>query len=190
MTTISHSKHSTIFWTSIAHPANPNLNFYAVVTELGICRLTWPHQSMNDVTAWVTKYMPNARLLRDDERLRSYTSQLQEYFSGQRTQFDLPLDLQGTAFQREVWHALTAIPYGETRSYSAMAAVIGKPAAVRAVGAANGANPVPVIVPCHRVIGKNNGLTGFRGGLQMKEDLLRLEGYVDYSAAGHIKFQF
>lgn len=187
MTTISQS---TLFWTSIAHPANPTLKFYAAATELGICRLTWPHQSMNDMTAWVTKHMPNARLLRDDERLIVYTTQLQEYFRGQRTEFDLPLDMRGTAFQREVWKALTAIPYGEARSYSAIAATVGKPAAVRAVGAANGANPVPVIVPCHRVIGKNNTLTGFRGGLQMKEELLRLEGYVDYTTAGHDRFQF
>ncbi|MCU6708250.1 methylated-DNA--[protein]-cysteine S-methyltransferase [Paenibacillus sp. J5C_2022] len=187
MTTIPQS---TLFWTSVVHPAYPSLPLYAVATELGICRLTWPHESMDDVTAWAAKHMPNTRLIKDDERMSLYAAQLQEYFRGERTGFDLPLDMRGTAFQREVWKALTAIPYGETRSYSAIAAAIGKPSAVRAVGSANGANPVPVIVPCHRVIGKNNALTGFRGGLHMKEELLRLEGYYDYKAAGHARFQF
>ncbi|MGY0503842.1 methylated-DNA--[protein]-cysteine S-methyltransferase [Luteimonas sp. e5] len=102
--------------------------------------------------------------------------QLHEYFAGQRQQFELPLDAHGTMFQRSVWAALQAIPYGQTCSYARLAQAIGKPAAVRAVGAANGRNPIPIIVPCHRVIGADGTLTGFGGGLPTKQFLLRLEG--------------
>jgi len=101
--------------------------------------------------------------------------QLQAYFAGELCQFDLPLDLAGTEFQRRVWLELTRIPYGETRSYQDMANAIGAPKAVRAVGAANGANPVVIVVPCHRVIGSNGKLVGFGGGLPLKRRLLSLE---------------
>ena len=101
--------------------------------------------------------------------------QLTEYFAGARREFDLPLKLSGTEFQLSVLHALQQIPYGETTSYSDIAERIGRPKAVRAVGAANGRNPIPIIVPCHRVIGSHGDLTGFGGGLDPKEALLRLE---------------
>ncbi len=112
---------------------------------------------------------------RDDARLVPVMRQLDEYFAGKRVQFDLKIALHGTEFQLAVWHALQKIPYGETRSYSEIARTIGRPAAVRAVGAANGANPIPIIVPCHRVIGSNGSLTGFGGGLGVKRRLLDLE---------------
>lgn len=100
--------------------------------------------------------------------------QLEEYFSGTRTEFDVPLDLslQGTEFQRNAWTALAKIPFGETKSYKAQAALIGKPNAIRAVGTANGKNPIPIILPCHRVIGSDGGLHGFAGGLDKKRLLL------------------
>lgn len=101
--------------------------------------------------------------------------QLEEYFSGRRTQFDLPLAAKGTDFQQSVWQALCKIPYGETWSYQQLADEIGNPKAVRAVGLANGKNPISVIVPCHRVIGKNGKLTGYAGGVETKEKLLQLE---------------
>ena len=101
--------------------------------------------------------------------------QLLEYFQGERQQFDLDLKPHGTSFQLEVLAALTEIPYGETRSYAEIAAQIGRPKAVRAVGAANGRNPLPIVIPCHRVIGKNGSLTGFGGGLPLKQQLLELE---------------
>ena len=104
--------------------------------------------------------------------------QLQEYFAGERRAFDLALLMPGTPFQRAVWSALTAIPYGETVSYAELARRLGRPRAVRAVGSANGANPVPIIVPCHRVIGSDGSLTGFGGGLEVKRRLLALEGAV------------
>jgi len=102
--------------------------------------------------------------------------QLRSYFSGDRQQFTLPLAAAGTPFQQSVWQALCAIPYGETRSYRQLAEAIGNPKAVRAVARANGANPLSIVVPCHRVIGADGTLTGYAGGLQMKARLLALEG--------------
>ena len=101
--------------------------------------------------------------------------QLTDYFAGRRRDFDLPLDFGGTEFQRSVWETLLTIPYGETWSYARVAELLGKPTATRAVGAANGQNPIPIVSPCHRVIGKNGSLTGFGGGLPLKEKLLALE---------------
>lgn len=102
--------------------------------------------------------------------------QLDAYFAGQRRDFDLPLAPRGTPFQLQVWQALRSIPFGQTWSYARLAQAIDNPSAMRAVGAANGRNPIPIIVPCHRVIGANGTLTGFGGGLPTKEFLLRLEG--------------
>src|SRR6476659_2261805 len=102
--------------------------------------------------------------------------QLAEYFAGRRTEFALALDPSGTDFQRSVWDALRTIPFGETRSYAQIAKQIGKPAAVRAVGAANGRNPLSIVAPCHRVVGSNGALTGFAGGLDVKAHLLTFEG--------------
>jgi methylated-DNA-[protein]-cysteine S-methyltransferase len=101
--------------------------------------------------------------------------QLQAYFAGTLYRFDLPLDLHGTGFQVRVWRALLDVPYGETRSYRYLAENIGAPTAVRAVGAANGANPLPIVVPCHRIIGSSGALTGYGGGLPLKRRLLELE---------------
>ncbi len=110
------------------------------------------------------------------EILRDAVHQVTEYFSGNRRKFDLPLDLQGTEFQQAVWRALLEIPFGATTSYGAIARRISRPKAVRAVGAANGANPISIIVPCHRVIGSDGQLTGYGGGLPAKRCLLIHEG--------------
>ncbi len=112
---------------------------------------------------------------RDDDAVADAAAQLDEYFRGQRRAFDLELAPRGTEFQLLCWRALQRIPYGETRSYADIAREIGRPAAVRAVGAANGANPIPIIIPCHRVVGSNGSLTGFGGGLETKRWLLALE---------------
>ena len=111
-----------------------------------------------------------------DSVLSACAGQLAEYFAGERNHFDLPLNAGGTTFQQAVWSALANIPYGEVRSYKEIAETIGKPKAVRAVGAANGRNPLPIVVPCHRVIGSDGSLTGFAGGLPTKTRLLTLEG--------------
>lgn len=107
--------------------------------------------------------------------LRKARAQLNEYFAGQRRAFELPLAARGTPFQQQVWRALCDIPYGETTSYGALAARLGQPTASRAVGAANGRNPIGIVVPCHRVIGSAGALTGYAGGLERKQALLALE---------------
>jgi methylated-DNA-[protein]-cysteine S-methyltransferase len=117
-----------------------------------------------------------------DPALAACAAQLTAYFEGQRTTFDLPLAPGGTTFQNAVWDALRDIPYGELRSYRDIAAALHKPQAVRAVGAANGRNPIPIVVPCHRVIGSDGSLTGFAGGLEVKRALLELEGAIPVQA--------
>lgn len=112
---------------------------------------------------------------RDDDALACVREQLAEYFAGQRVAFDLALASSGTPFQLEVWEALRAIPYGATRSYGELAAALGRPGAARAVGAANGRNPISVVVPCHRVVGSGGALTGYAGGVEAKRALLALE---------------
>jgi len=121
---------------------------------------------------------------RDDGAWQEARHQLSAYFAGQLTAFDLALRPAGTPFQQEVWHALRAIPYGETRSYGQLAAALGRPAAVRAVGRANGSNPLPIVIPCHRVIGGNGALTGYGGGLAAKRWLLELERQVSGRGSG------
>jgi methylated-DNA-[protein]-cysteine S-methyltransferase len=118
---------------------------------------------------------PDADWQRDDTCHAAVVRQLDEYFAGDREHFDLKLNPSGTEFQLRVLEELQKIPYGETSSYSDIANRVGRPAAVRAVGAANGRNPIPIIIPCHRVIGKNGQLTGFAGGLPLKQRLLELE---------------
>ena len=113
---------------------------------------------------------------RREDALPEIRRQIEEYFDGRRQDFDLDVDGAGTEFQRLVWAELAKIPFGETRSYADVARAIGRPAAVRAVGAANGRNPIPIVVPCHRVIGADGSLTGFGGGLEAKRWLLELEG--------------
>jgi methylated-DNA-[protein]-cysteine S-methyltransferase len=141
-----------------------------VATDDGLAGILWENDRPGRVPFNVEAEDHRHPVLLETER------QLQEYFAGQRKEFTLPLDLDGTAFQRQVWNALRTIPFGETRTYGQIANQIGNPAAVRAVGAANGRNPVSIVTPCHRVIGATGQLTGFAGGLDVKAQLLALEG--------------
>ena len=111
----------------------------------------------------------------ENDFLRGVIMQLDAYFAGERRSFDIPIEMCGTPFQKKVWQALIEIPYGETRSYSEIAEKVGSPKAARAVGMANHVNPIPVIVPCHRVVGKSGKLVGYAGGLDMKTTLIELE---------------
>jgi methylated-DNA-[protein]-cysteine S-methyltransferase len=131
--------------------------------------ILWEKERPNRVRLGVLQEANNSPVLEETER------QLKEYFAGTRNRFELELDFAGTDFQKKVWQALLTIPFGETRSYSQIAAQIGSPKAVRAVGAANGRNPISIVAPCHRVIGASGGLTGFAGGLEAKQYLLQLE---------------
>ena len=142
-----------------------------VASDKGLAGVWWaertrPVRVRGDVES------PRHPILMETER------QLREYFAGRRKRFDLKLDFVGTPFQRSVWKALLTIPFGETRSYGQIAKQVGRPSASRAVGAANGQNPVAIVAPCHRVIGSTGALTGFGGGLEAKERLLRLEGAI------------
>lgn len=130
----------------------------------------------NSSLVFISLYKPNLPMtLNTTPCLDNAVSHLNEYFNSKRTSFDLPLNLKGTKFQIKVWQALLAIPYAKTVSYQDVAIKIGNPKAVRAVGAANAKNPLAIVVPCHRVIGKNGKLTGYNGGLSVKEFLLNLE---------------
>jgi methylated-DNA-[protein]-cysteine S-methyltransferase len=140
-----------------------------VASDQGLVAILWQNDKPTRVR--LNELTEDARhpLLLETER------QLGEYFAGKRKTFSVPLDMRGTSFQKNVWHALLAIPFGETRSYGQLAKQLGNPQAVRAVGAANGRNPISIIVPCHRVIGSSGKLTGFAGGLETKAHLLSLE---------------
>jgi len=148
---------------------------HLAATDKGLVYVGSQGAPLAEAEKWANGRLPGAVLVRDDERLAPYIRELIEYFRGERQRCEQPFDLRGTAFQQAVWRALREIPYGRTATYSDIAAAIGRPSAVRAVGAAIGANPVLIHVPCHRVIGKNGALTGFRGGLEMKARLLGLE---------------
>lgn len=140
-----------------------------VASDKGLVAILWEKDSPRRVR--LSKLVANERhpIVVETER------QLNEYFAGKRKTFSVSLDLRGTRFQRDVWDALVAIPYGETRTYGQVAKQLGNPRATRAVGAANGRNPVSIIMPCHRVIGSSGKLTGFAGGLETKAQLLALE---------------
>ena len=140
-----------------------------IASENGLAAILWENDKPNRVHAKAVAENNHHPILLETER------QLQEYFEGNRETFSVPLDLIGTDFQKQVWHALATIPYGETRNYTQVAEQIGNPKAVRAVGAANGRNPISIILPCHRVIGASGALTGFAGGLETKARLLSLE---------------
>jgi methylated-DNA-[protein]-cysteine S-methyltransferase len=144
-------------------------------TEHGLCYVGSPGQGVPELEKQMHKRSPSAELVENTEALQTYLDELREYFEGTRKEFSLPIDVKGTSFQEEIWQALKAIPYGETYSYSDIAEKINRPAAVRAVGTAIGANPVLISVPCHRVIGKSGSITGYRGGVEMKQYLLQLE---------------
>ncbi len=150
-----------------------------VAGDKGLVAVLWENDDPNRVKLGPLTEAPDHPVLLETER------QLKAYFAGNLDRFTLELDFTGTGFQKKVWEALLTIPSGETRTYAQIAAQIGRPSAVRAVGAANGKNPVSIIAPCHRVIGSNGKLTGFAGGLEAKAFLLRLEAREDLlKAAG------
>ena len=155
----------TLYWHEIDSPVGRLLLAGDGDSLIEVCFQAGPRPRLPP-DGWVADAAPFQRAM----------TQLAEYFAGARRTFDLPLAPRGTAFQRRVWRALGEIPYGKTIAYGELARRIGKPSASRAVGLANGANPLPIVVPCHRVIGADGSLTGYGGGLERKDLLLRLEG--------------
>ncbi len=149
-----------------------------VISGNALVAVLWEGEPIDRVRLGAMARDPQHPVLIEAER------QLEEYFAGRRTRFDLPLDPRGSEFQKTVWQALRRIPFGATRSYAQLARELGKPGAARAVGAANGKNPLSIIVPCHRVIGADGSLTGFAGGLEIKAKLLRFEAGAASSVQG------
>jgi methylated-DNA-[protein]-cysteine S-methyltransferase len=167
---------SSIFTTSISSPVG---TLHLAASDTALLAVVWRRHSTPQLSFDTATERPDHPVLVESIR------QLNEYFSGQRRAFELPLEFRGTDFQRRAWQALMTIPYGETRSYAQMAQQIDSPAAVRAVGAANGRNPLSIIAPCHRVIGSSGELTGFGGGIEAKAWLLAHESpQRDLLAAG------
>lgn len=169
---MKNKRYLTIYWTLLTHE---NWNMHIAATSEGLCYVGSQNQPFDELAGWAKVRFPGSTLVQNDELLQPYASELVEYLQGTRKSFNIPFDFHGTPFQLAVWNALCDIPYGQTKSYSEIAEQIEKPAAVRAVGSAIGANPVLITVPCHRVIGKNGALTGYRGGMDMKKMLLNLE---------------
>jgi methylated-DNA-[protein]-cysteine S-methyltransferase len=156
----------TLFYKKVESPVG---KLKLVASSNALVAILWERERPNRVKLDAMNLDPRHPVLIEAER------QLTEYFSGTRTEFDLPLEPRGSEFQKKVWQALRRIPFGKTRSYLDLAKTVGSAKAVRAVGAANGMNPLSIVVPCHRVIGANGSLTGFAGGLEAKAKLLALE---------------
>ncbi|MGJ9458430.1 methylated-DNA--[protein]-cysteine S-methyltransferase [Oceanobacillus sp. CF4.6] len=148
---------------------------YIATTEKGLCFVGSQAEGYDAMKDWFARHRPRAVLIEDLNKVIVYKEQLVEYLRGERKVFDLQVDLIGTEFQTAVWDELQKIPFGETTSYSNIAEQINRPTSVRAVGTAIGANPVLIVVPCHRVISKSGKMGGYRGGISMKESLLQLE---------------
>ncbi|MGB5946657.1 methylated-DNA--[protein]-cysteine S-methyltransferase [Paenisporosarcina sp.] len=169
---MEQSSGNFIYWTRFTHE---QWNMYIAATPLGICYVGSQNKEFEELENWVKKRLPSYELVENAENMQSYSDGLIEYLTGESRNFTEPVDLYGTQFQKYVWKALLEIPYGQTVSYTDIAVRVQKPSAVRAIGTAIGANPVLITVPCHRVIAKSGALAGYRGGLEMKEQLLALE---------------
>ena len=165
---------TTLYWSSVSSPYGAWL---ALATERGVCWTGTPGATLEEGVAWVKRRLPIEQIVEGEAipPIRQAVEELRSFLAGELKQFACPLDIHGTPFQMAVWQAVSQIPYGETRSYQAIAKTIDHPQAIRAVGAANGANPLAPIVPCHRVIGSNGSLTGYGGGLPVKAWLLAME---------------
>ena len=157
---------------SCSETASPAGKLRLFANPSALVAILWQRERPNRVKLSAAAFDPQQPILKETER------QLVEYFSGQRSEFDLPLRPGGSDFEQKVWRALRAIPFGQTRTYSDLAIAIGSPKAARAVGAAIGRNPLSIVVPCHRVVGANGSLTGFAGGLAAKATLLSLEAKI------------
>lgn len=163
----------TIYWTKSSFN---DWNLILAATEEALCHVgNFHEESLANLEKWGKKHFKSIKLVENEQKLVKYIAELKEYCSGERTNFTIPIKYYGTDFQKSVWDTLVTIPYGETWTYSDIAQAINRPKAVRAVGGAIGANQLLIIVPCHRVIGKDGSLTGFSSGLDIKKRLLKLE---------------
>lgn len=175
---IQMSRQLTVKYSMMSSPIGPIM---IASTPQGVCYVGFGNGDSEKFALlrwcqkWVAMDINSDHLELDEAAHRDVMQQLQEYFEGKRKEFEIPLDIRGTSFQKLVWQQLQNIPYGETRSYKEIAVAMGAPRAVRAIGGANNRNPLPILIPCHRVIGSNGALVGYGGGLDIKEYLLNLE---------------
>ncbi len=158
-------------------------NFLAAWTKRGICKILLPGMELDKLYIWAEINLGMYKAILTDE-FNDVVTDLNQYFCGKSMIFNYPLDLYGTPFEKMVWQRTSEIPYGSTVTYGQIADDIGRPKACRAVGSACGKNPVPIIIPCHRIIGQNNSLTGYAGGLKLKKMLLGLENGYKYNKTG------
>ena len=163
---------SVIYWTQLKQG---QWNMYVAATTAGLCYIGSPNAPFEEFAVWAKKRLPFHILIEDAKELQAYIKEIIAYLEGRSNKYTLAMDLHGTPFQQAVWQVLQELEYGQVVTYTDIAQKIGKPQSVRAVGSAIGANPVLLFVPCHRVIAKSGKLGGFRAGLEMKEQLLKLE---------------
>lgn len=162
-----------IYWSEF----NRGKDTYQLAAAEGkVCYIGGPEEGYAALEKWVSKQYKGAVLIENPEEMQPFIQEFEAYFTGEKRAFEMPIEPKGTPFQQEVWEALLEIPYGETRTYADIAARVGRPKAFRAVGTAIGANPLLVVVPCHRVIAKNGGIGGFSAGLDVKRVLHQVEG--------------
>lgn len=153
-------------------------HIYIASTERGLCKVSIPKETKKDFFKWLENHFEIDAVNDNKSRNKEYIDQINRYLNGKLVEFTLPIDLIGTPFQLRVWKKLIQIPYGTTTTYSQLAKRVGVPKGFQAVGRANGANPLPIIIPCHRVIGSDGSLIGYSSGVKTKEFLLRLEGAI------------
>jgi O-6-methylguanine DNA methyltransferase len=173
----------TIHWSEFDTPVG---TMRIASSERGVVYLELPRENGRGFRGWMKRHAPKAALVEAFEPNREYIAQVSQYLDGKRREFDLPIDMRATEFQCEVYDVLCSIEYGELRSYGDVARAVGRPKAVRAVGAANGSNPIALIVPCHRVIASNGQLHGYGGGLELKAHLLAMEQSLPNTAQGQL----
>lgn len=161
-----------VYWSLLD---NKPWKLYIAATDKGLCYVGSVNAPFDELSEWVRKHIPNSELLENKNALSPYEKELIEYLEGRLQEFTIPLDLRGTEFQHKVWDELLSVPYGESSTYTEIAEKIHRPDAVRAVGTAIGANPILIVAPCHRMFGKHGEWRGYRGGLEMKKQLLEIE---------------
>lgn len=171
-------KNEVYFWTQPVGIVGWDYEITFAATTQGLCRLGLGQalEEKEALEVWAGRWFPDYRLILARQADLGFIKEIEEYLTGKRQRFTVPLDLKGTPFQIRVWEELCRIPYGQTCSYAFIAQQIGCPQGCRAVGLANNRNPIPLVIPCHRVISQNGSLTGYRSGLDLKLKLLQLEG--------------
>lgn len=161
-----------VYWTLLT---NREWRLYIAATKKGLCYVGSSNAPFEELSEWVKKHIPNGELIENKAETQMYTTEIIDYLEGIRREFTMPLDLRGTEFQQKVWGELLKVSFGQDATYTEIAERMNRPDAVRAIGTAIGANPILIAVPCHRMFGKHGEWRGYRGGLEMKKELLEIE---------------